>query len=307
MLYGAPPPVVRWSPRRNTHPPAWVQVWDASCTHLLYVWSLPPDAHGASSSGGSGSSAATDSCVPFSRGAAINVTNDGAVNICFGTSAGLVYALEVRWMGWKEEAGREVRVLAFSPSCGCQLSTRGSACIGAEQRVWGLALHACMCSSAKRIGNCSGLANACMRGWALLQVSGGGGGPNASPSFKSPTAFKAHSCPVTAVSSPYQSRRGTWTRDLGCQLVSGDEDGGITVWEGRSSRDYAVLHSIPSTGMPAVSLAVRGDMVVAGRLDGAVQIYGLVRGAWGRHVPRMHACMWARAAHIRRARVPWQR
>jgi hypothetical protein len=38
-----------------------------------------------------------------------------------------------------------------------------------------------------------------------------------------------------------------------------------------------VLTTIPSTGVPVVSVAVRRDVVVAARLDGAVQLYGLVR------------------------------
>lgn len=164
------------------------QVWGQSCTHLLYIWSLPPD---------KGNSSASPPAT-YARGAAINVTNDGTVNLCFGSSSGNVYAIEV--------------------------------------------------AEADSIN----------------------------PSFKTPIPFKAHSFAVTAVSSAYQTRRGKWTADLGCQLVSADEDGGIIVWEGLSTRTYNVLLSIPSTGMPAVSLAVRGDMVVAGRLDGAVQVYGLV-------------------------------
>ncbi|KXZ42848.1 hypothetical protein GPECTOR_115g342 [Gonium pectorale] len=92
-----------------------------------------------------------------------------------------------------------------------------------------------------------------------------------------------HTTPITAVSSAYQSRQGKWTEDLGCQLVTADEAGGIAVWEGSSAgpTGYKLLTSIAATGDPVVSLGVRRDLIVAARLGGAVQLYGLVGVAGG--------------------------
>lgn len=100
--------------------------------------------------------------------------------------------------------------------------------------------------------------------------------------FKAPVEFKHHSSPITAVGSAYQSRQGRWTEDLGCNVVTADESGAIAVWEGLSSGSggYTVMHTIAAAagGAPAVSLAVRSDFVIAARLDGTVQLYGLRDG-----------------------------
>ncbi|GFR46250.1 hypothetical protein Agub_g7799 [Astrephomene gubernaculifera] len=95
-----------------------------------------------------------------------------------------------------------------------------------------------------------------------------------------PAALPAHhKSPITAIGSAYQSRQGKWTEDLGCNLVTCDEEGGIAVWEALSiGPGYKLLTSIPPSGTPVVSVAVRRDIVVAARLDGAVQLYGLRDG-----------------------------
>ena len=43
-----------------------------------------------------------------------------------------------------------------------------------------------------------------------------------------------HSAPIVSLGSAYQSRRGAWADDLGCELVSADESGRLAVWEARS-------------------------------------------------------------------------
>ncbi|GLC46400.1 WD repeat-containing protein 54 [Pleodorina starrii] len=89
-----------------------------------------------------------------------------------------------------------------------------------------------------------------------------------------------HKSPITAIGSAYQSRQGKWTEDLGCNLVTCDEEGGIAVWQAQHSGagGFSLLTSIKPTGQPAVSVAVRRDLIVAARLDGAVQLYGLRDG-----------------------------
>lgn len=47
--------------------------------------------------------------VPFVRGVAINVANDGTANICFGTSAGSVYVMRIKDDDGKFEVGGEQR------------------------------------------------------------------------------------------------------------------------------------------------------------------------------------------------------
>ncbi|EFJ46699.1 hypothetical protein VOLCADRAFT_118068 [Volvox carteri f. nagariensis] len=137
----------------------------------------------------------------FARGVAINVANDGTPHICFGTSAGAVFALEL-----SEADGKFKSALVPLP--------------------------------------------------------------------------KHHKTAITAVGSAYQSRQGKWTEDLGCHLVTCDEAGGIAVWlaERIGKQGFSLVTAVPPTGQPAVSVAVRRDLVVAARLDGAVQLYGLRDG-----------------------------
>ncbi|PNW71180.1 hypothetical protein CHLRE_16g694402v5 [Chlamydomonas reinhardtii] len=89
-----------------------------------------------------------------------------------------------------------------------------------------------------------------------------------------------HTSPITAIGSPYQSRQGKWSEDLGCYLVTCDEDGGVAVWEAGNTGPGGcqLVTSVAPTGVPVVSVAVRRDIVVAARLDGAVQLYGLRDG-----------------------------
>ncbi|GIL74642.1 hypothetical protein Vretimale_2281 [Volvox reticuliferus] len=170
---------------------AGLQIWDNTITHLTHVCPLPA----------AGAVDVAPRNAYFARGVTINVANDGAPHICFGTSGGAVYCLEL-----SESSGK----------------------------------------------------------------------------FKSsPVALpKHHKSPITAVGSAYQSRQGRWTEDLGCHLVSCDEEGGIAVWLAQHARagGYSLVNSIDPTGQPVVSVAVRRDLIVAARLDGAIQLYGLRDG-----------------------------
>ncbi|MEW5306828.1 MAG: hypothetical protein WDW36_009266 [Sanguina aurantia] len=93
------------------------------------------------------------------------------------------------------------------------------------------------------------------------------------------TAGLVGSLPVTAMSSAFQSRRGRWAEDLGCEVVVSDEGGWLHVWQGHSSGNYQHVRSIApdpaARGMPVVSVAVRRDFIIAGRLDGRVLVHGL--------------------------------
>jgi WD40 repeat protein len=108
----------------------------------------------------------------------------------------------------------------------------------------------------------------------LLQVFNVGDGP----SFKPTTTLSHHKAPILSLGSAYQSRRGAWTEDLTCELVSCDDDGGLAVWEADASGLYAVKRQgrLPS---PATSVAVRRGLAICGCLDGTVRIYSLV-GGW---------------------------
>ncbi|KAG2485514.1 hypothetical protein HYH03_015787 [Edaphochlamys debaryana] len=90
-----------------------------------------------------------------------------------------------------------------------------------------------------------------------------------------------HTAPITCVGTAYQSRQGKWTEDLGCHLVTCDEEGGIAVWEAlvaAQAAGHKLLSAVAPTGVPVVAVAVRRELVVAARLDGAVQVYGLRDG-----------------------------
>eukprot|EP00879_Flechtneria_rotunda_P028751 GHRR01030969.1.p1 GENE.GHRR01030969.1~~GHRR01030969.1.p1 ORF type:complete len:313 (+),score=62.62 GHRR01030969.1:373-1311(+) len=93
--------------------------------------------------------------------------------------------------------------------------------------------------------------------------------------LKSVTCLKHHKCTITALGSSYQSRRGIWSDDLGCELVSCDDQGNICVWEATSADKYTCLRIIEG-GVPCSSLAVRKGFIIAGRTDGCVRIYRLV-------------------------------
>jgi hypothetical protein len=94
-----------------------------------------------------------------------------------------------------------------------------------------------------------------------------------------------HSRPITCLSSSYQSRRGAWAEDLGSELVSCDDQGRLCVWQVKDEQSVQCVATMEA-GQPCCSLAVRRGFVVAARVDGCVQLYGLVSahiGAAGRN------------------------
>lgn len=95
-----------------------------------------------------------------------------------------------------------------------------------------------------------------------------------------PVASIYHSSrPVVSLASAFQSRRGGWAQDIGCELVSCDDEGSIRVWQAHSSSSYLEAGVSVHAKVPCVSLAVRKGFVIAGGMDGCVRIYNLVR--WG--------------------------
>jgi len=98
--------------------------------------------------------------------------------------------------------------------------------------------------------------------------------------FRAPAVFSHHKAPITAVATAYQSRQGRWTEDMGCQVVVADESGAISVWVADSAASYRLAERQPAVAanVPAVSLAVRSDFIVAARLDGSVQVISLRDG-----------------------------
>lgn len=83
--------------------------------------------------------------------------------------------------------------------------------------------------------------------------------------------------PVSALGSAFQSRRGAWCEDLGCEIVSCDEGGGITVWAAHSAAVLdRQLDVEAGGGVGCCGVAVRKGLIVVARVDGAVRIYGLV-------------------------------
>lgn len=47
-----------------------------------------------------------------------------------------------------------------------------------------------------------------------------------------------HKAPVSALSTPYQSRASRWADDMLCNLVSADEEGNMIVWEAEDAFKY---------------------------------------------------------------------
>uniref|UniRef100_A0A7S3QZ72 WD repeat-containing protein 54 beta-propeller domain-containing protein n=1 Tax=Dunaliella tertiolecta TaxID=3047 RepID=A0A7S3QZ72_DUNTE len=96
--------------------------------------------------------------------------------------------------------------------------------------------------------------------------------------IQEPTPFFGHSSPITCMSTEYQSHHGRHIADKspGSHLLaSADEAGNISVWLAVSGDEYKVLSSIPSASIPATSLAIRHDCLIAARLNGIIQVYGL--------------------------------
>ncbi|KAG1655002.1 hypothetical protein FOA52_008411, partial [Chlamydomonas sp. UWO 241] len=88
---------------------------------------------------------------------------------------------------------------------------------------------------------------------------------------------RAHSSPITALASGWQSRRGSWASEHGNRFVSCDQDGQVAVWSVASESVASVAASVgaPPGGMPATCAAVRRDSLVVGRLSGMLQVYSL--------------------------------
>lgn len=82
--------------------------------------------------------------------------------------------------------------------------------------------------------------------------------------------------PVISLASAFQSRRGGWAEDMGCELVSCDDEGSIRVWQAHSSSSYLESGVSMQAKAPCCSLAVRKGFIVAGGSDGCVRIYNLV-------------------------------
>jgi WD40 repeat protein len=102
--------------------------------------------------------------------------------------------------------------------------------------------------------------------------------------------------PVISLSSAFQSRRGGWAEDIGCELVSCDDEGSIRVWQAHSSSSYLEAGVSMQGHVPCCSLAVRKGFVVAGGADGCVRIYNLV---W---TQPLTANMHMQSVHIRTQR-----
>lgn len=83
--------------------------------------------------------------------------------------------------------------------------------------------------------------------------------------------------PVISLASAFQSRRGGWAEDIGCELVSCDDEGSLRVWQAHNSSSYLEAGVSMQAQAPCCSLAVRKGFIVAGGADGCVRIYNLVR------------------------------
>eukprot|EP00775_Hariotina_reticulata_P011426 gene11426-11572_t len=79
---------------------------------------------------------------------------------------------------------------------------------------------------------------------------------------------------IVSLSSAFQSRRGAWADDVGCELVSCDDCGNICVWEAQQADTYCCTQKIQD-GMPCSGLAVRSGFVIAARTDGIIRIYSM--------------------------------
>ncbi|KAF6263935.1 WD40-repeat-containing domain protein [Scenedesmus sp. NREL 46B-D3] len=104
-----------------------------------------------------------------------------------------------------------------------------------------------------------------------IQVFSVAAGPVIRPTA---TLSRHHSNPITCLGSSYQSRRGVWAEDLGSELVSCDDQGRVCVWQVRDEQTVQCVGAVEA-GQPCCSLAVRRGFVVAARVDGCVQLYGL--------------------------------
>eukprot|EP00877_Chromochloris_zofingiensis_P008531 jgi/Chrzof1/3931/Cz13g13240.t1 len=100
----------------------------------------------------------------------------------------------------------------------------------------------------------------------------------AGPSIKPSATLQHHKTPIVALGSAYQSRRGAWSEDLTCELVSCDDQGTLAVWTADNASCYSCSHTIPGTGVPGCSVAVRKGFILCGKTDGTVQVYGLKDG-----------------------------
>jgi hypothetical protein len=92
------------------------------------------------------------------------------------------------------------------------------------------------------------------------------------------TLIGQHSRPIMCLSSSYQSRRGAWAEDLGSELVSCNDQGRLCIWQVKDEQSVQCVATVEA-GQPCCSLAVRRGFVVAARVDGCVQLYGLVSAA----------------------------
>jgi len=104
---------------------------------------------------------------------------------------------------------------------------------------------------------------------------------NPGMSIKAAASIHHQGRPIISLASAFQSRRGGWADDIGCELVSCDDQGNIRVWQAHSSGSYVDTGLEIKAGCPCCSLAVRKGFIVAAGTDGSVRIYHLVR-TWGR-------------------------
>lgn len=101
-----------------------------------------------------------------------------------------------------------------------------------------------------------------------------------------PTATMAkHKAAITTLASVYQSRRSAWTDDMSCHVVTADETGCVTVWEGADAFKYKAVGNMQGDGTPVTAVQVRNEILICGRLDGKIRFYGLVsagakHGVW---------------------------
>ncbi len=103
-------------------------------------------------------------------------------------------------------------------------------------------------------------------------------GPIIRPTVTLPPSKKrgGASPPILALGSAFQSRRGSWAEDMACQLVSADEDGRLCVWTASSAQGYECTLCLDGGDAPCCAVTVRQGLIICGRIDGAVQIFGLV-------------------------------
>jgi len=234
-------------------------VWDAAGSSLLYVWRLPggsdgsgrappPSAaptsalartpSGGASGGGVSTAAVPPSCVEFVRGVVFGASEDGAVQLCAGTSGGDVVVLEVTVGG----------------GCGGQGGAAAAAGAGAGGE------------------GCFVMPSIRPAGW----LAGAHGG-RAITALGSDYQSRRGECGAAGALGGGSSGGCAGSSRVGCHLVSCDEGGGIAVWRARSAGAYERLLTIDGS-VACAGVGVRRGMVVAGRVDGTVRIYELVGG-----------------------------